>query len=116
MQSGRASFPPSSGTLLIYKKLARFTLGRPMLAFVEMHFASSELPHNLIWRSENARPRPPPPPVPTFRGLPLLDLQLPKAVTNADRQNWKEAGVAQIVIVAFSEGGNILLEARVLIH
>jgi hypothetical protein len=41
-------------------------------------------------------------------------LRLPEAVTKANREDRKEAGVAEIVIVARFEGGEVLLEARIL--
>jgi hypothetical protein len=47
-------------------------------------------------------------------GSSLFRLPLPEAIAEADREDGKEAGVAEIVIVARFERGEVLLEARIL--
>lgn len=43
------------------------------------------------------------------------DVRLPEAVAKAYGEDWKESGVAEVVIVAHLEGGKVLLEPRILI-
>jgi hypothetical protein len=41
---------------------------------------------------------------------------LPEGVAEANGEDWKEAGVAEVVVVADFEGGEVLLEALILIY
>jgi hypothetical protein len=47
--------------------------------------------------------------------LPMHASSLPEAVAEACGEYWKEAGVAEIVVVAEFKSGKVLLEAGVLI-
>jgi hypothetical protein len=44
----------------------------------------------------------------------VVGLRLPEAIAKANGEDGKEAGVAQVVIVAHFEGGEVMLEAGIL--